>query len=116
MEILNAMVLVCGVHGERHAVQTLVAHHTAEATRMVWLARRTQNALQNRLHANRTLFQRVQVVLLAARLAVERVERLSLQVDLALATREARYVVDLLHGRASRRLAHHSLAALHASA
>lgn len=110
------MILIGGVHSKRNAVQTLFANHTAKTTRMVGLARGPKDALQNRSHADRTFLQCVQVVLLAAWLAVQSVERFSLQIDLALATGEARYMVYLLHGRASGGFADHTFATLNACA
>lgn len=114
VKVLDAVDLVGCVDGERNAIQALAAHDAGEALRVVRLAGGPEDALQDRLLTHGALLERVQVVLLAEGLAVDRVEGLALQVDLALAAGEALDVVDLVHGRAARVLAHDPAAALDA--
>lgn len=107
------MNLIGCVDGERNAVQAFPADDAREAPRMVRLPGGPEDALEDRLLAHRALLQRVQVVLLAERLPLQRVERLALQVDLTLMASEAGDVINVLHGGAAGRFAHDA-AALHA--
>lgn len=106
MEIFNAMDLIGSVDRERDAVQALPAHNASEALRMIRFSRRPENSLQNRLQAHRTLLQCVQVVDLAERMTFERVEWLSLKIDLALLAGEALDVINVFHGSAAGGFAH----------
>lgn len=110
------MILVGRIDREWHTVQTLAADHATEAFRMVRFAIGPQYTLENRFHAHRALFQRVQVVFFAARLPLERIEWFPLQIDLALTALEAVDVIDLLHGRATGIFADHRVATLNTRA
>lgn len=100
VEALNAVYLVSGVHGERYTVQTLSANHAGEAGRVIRLAGGSQYSIQYRSDADTTLLQGVEIVLLAVRLAFQRVEGLSLQIDLTHEAAEAAYMENLVHRRA----------------
>lgn len=52
MEVLDAVDVVGGVHGERDAVQAAVAHHAGEAVRVVGFPRGPQDALHDGLTAD----------------------------------------------------------------
>lgn len=101
VEALNAVYLIRGVHGERYTVQALSANDAGEARRMIRLAGGPQYSIQYRSDADATLLQSVEIVLLAVRLAVQRVEGLPLQIDLAYEATEATYVKNFVHRRAS---------------
>lgn len=51
MEVVYAVYLRGGVHGEGHAVQAAVAHHAGEAAWVVGLAHGPQDAVQDGLGA-----------------------------------------------------------------
>lgn len=113
MKVFDAMVLIGCIDGEWDTIQALAAHNAAKTLWMVWFAVGTKDSFENRFHTNRTLFERVQVVLFAARFAVKRIKWFSLQIDLALAARKAFNVIDLLHGRTAGSFADHLFAALY---
>lgn len=113
MKIFDAVILIGSINGERDTVQTFTAYNAAKAFWMVWFTVGTKDSLKNRLNTNRTLFKRIQIILLTARLAIERIKWFSLQIDLALAACEALNVIDLLHGRAARSFANHFFSAMH---
>ena len=97
MEVIDAMNLIRRIDRKRNAVQTLAAHDARETFRMIRLASRPQNTVKNWFSTDRTLFERVQIVLLAVRLPVHSVKRFSLQVNSAVSAREARRVPHFLH-------------------
>lgn len=105
MEIFDAVNLICGVNGERNSVKAFSANDTAKALRMIWLSSRPQDPLKNWLQANRTLFQRIQVIFLAKRMSFKGIERFSLQINLTFMASEARDVINVFHGSASRSFA-----------
>lgn len=100
VETLNAMYLIRSVHGKRYAVQTLPTDDAGEARGMIRLAGSSQYSVQYRSGANAALFQSVEIVLFAVRLAFQRVEGLPLEIDLAYEAAEATYVKDFVHRRA----------------
>ena len=51
VEVLDAVDLGGGVHGEGHPIQAAVAHHAGEAARVVGLAHGPQDAVQDGLGA-----------------------------------------------------------------
>lgn len=51
VEVVYAVYLRGGVHGEGHAVQTAVTHHAREAARVVGLPHGPQDAIQDGLGA-----------------------------------------------------------------
>lgn len=114
VEIIDTVYLVRGVHRERDAVQRFATDDAREALRMVRFARGTENTLQDRFQADGTLFQRVQIVLLAVRFPVQSVERFALQIDLTLVARKASDVINLVHRGTARLFADDTLAALYA--
>lgn len=59
MEVLDAVDLVGGVHGERDAIQAAVTHHADEAVRVVGLPRGPQDALHDGVTADAAGLQRV---------------------------------------------------------
>ena len=61
MEVLDAVDLGGGVHGEGHPVQAAVAHHAGEAARVVRLPHRPQDAVQDGLGALGASLQRTLV-------------------------------------------------------
>ncbi len=97
MEILNAMDLIGRINRKRNPIQALSTHHTSEALWMIRLASGPQNPLQNRLKANRTFLQRIQIIILTIWLPIQRVKRFSLQIYLALLACEATDVIHLIH-------------------
>lgn len=116
MEVFDAINLIRGVHRERYSIQALTANYAREALWVIRFSSGPQYTLQNGLLADGTLFQGVQVVLLAEWLVVDRIKRFSLQIYLTLTTGEALDVVDLVHGCTSRVLPHDSTTALYAIA
>lgn len=52
MEVLDAVDVVGGIHGEGYPVQTAVTHHAGEAVRVVGLSCRPQDALHDGLAAD----------------------------------------------------------------
>lgn len=58
VEVLDAVDLVGGVHGERNAVQAAVTHHADEAVRVVGLPCGPQDALHDGLTADAAGLQR----------------------------------------------------------
>jgi hypothetical protein len=116
VKVFDAKYLICSVNREGDAVQTLATTDAAEAPWMVRFASGAQDALQDWRQAHRTLFQRVQVVLLAEWTSFKGVELLALQIDLANAANETLDVIDFVHGRAAHILADHSLVAFDANA
>jgi len=78
MKTLNAVYLICSIHGERYTVQALSTDDAGETRGMIRFASSSQYSVQYRSGANATLFQSIEIVLLAIRLAFQRVERLSL--------------------------------------
>lgn len=97
VEALNAVNLIRGVHRERYTVQTLPANDAGEARGVIRLAGGSQYSVQYRSDADATLLQSVEIVLLAIRLALERVEGLSLQIYFAYEATEATYVENFVH-------------------
>jgi len=116
VETLNAMYLICSVHSKWYTIQTLSANDTGEAGRMIRFAGSSQYSVQYWSRANAALFQSVKIVLLAVRLALQRVERFTLQIDLAHEAAEAIYVKDLVHRRTSSSLSLDLASALRADA
>lgn len=95
------MYLIRSVHSEWYTIQTLSANDAGETGRMIRFAGSSQYSIQYRSRANAALFQSVKIILLAVGLALERVERFALQIDLAHKATEAIYVKDLVHRRTS---------------
>ena len=117
VEVLDAVDLVGGVHGEGDAVEALVADEAGEAGGVVGLAGGPEDPVQDGLAALAALLQGVRVVLLAQRLVVgPAVEGLAQQQAGALGAGEALDVVEAAHGAAARALAHDPQAAGHAGA
>lgn len=112
MEIFDAIDLVGRVHSKWNPVQTLATHDAGETLRVVRFSSGPEDPLENRLQTNGAFLQRIQVVLLAERLIVDRIKRFSLQIDLTLAARKAFDVVNLIHGRATRVLSNNPTPAL----
>lgn len=82
---------------------------------MIGLAGCPQNALQNWFQANRTFFQRLQVIVFAKRLPFQSIKWFSLQIDLAFGASETRNVINLIHGRAAAALAQDAFATFKAT-
>lgn len=59
VEVLDAVDVVGGVHGERDAIQAPVTHHTGEAVRVVSFASRPQDPLHDGLTADVTGLQSI---------------------------------------------------------
>lgn len=59
MEILNAVNVPAGVHGEGDPVQAAVAHHAGEAVGVVGLPRGSKDPLHDGLGTDAALLQRV---------------------------------------------------------
>lgn len=57
VEVLDAVDVVGGVHGERNAVQAPVTHHTGKAVRVVSFTCRPQNPLHDGFTADITGLQ-----------------------------------------------------------
>lgn len=116
METLNAMYLICSIHSEWYTIQTLSANNAGEARRMIRFAGSSQYSIQYRSRANATLFQSVEIILLAVGLALQRVERFTLQIDLAHEAAKTIYVKDLVHRRTSSSFSLDLVSALRADA
>jgi len=83
VETIDTVHFVLWIDRERHAVQTFAAHTAHEAWRVVRFAGRAQDPLHDRLLANAALFQRVEIVLLAVWLAINRIETTARQTHAA---------------------------------
>lgn len=57
MEVLNAVDLAGGIHGERDTIKSTVAHHTSEAARVVGLSHSPKDPVQDGLRACGALLQ-----------------------------------------------------------
>lgn len=97
VEIFNAMDLVRGINGEWYPIKTFTANHAAKTLRMIGFPSGPQNSVQNRLGANATLLQSVQIILFAVRVAFKRIKRFPLKINRALVTGKTFRVVDLIH-------------------
>lgn len=101
VKIFDAVNLICGINSEWNAVQTFTTDNTSEALRMIWFASGSENSFQYWFLAYRTLFQCVQIIILTIWLPIQRIEWLSLQINLALMACEAANVVNFIHGCAT---------------
>lgn len=74
VEIFDTVDLVGRVHGEWDSIEGFSADYAREALRMVGLSGGPEDAFENRLQADGALFERVEIVFFAVRLAVQGVE------------------------------------------
>lgn len=109
MEVLDAVDVVGGVHGERDAVQAAVAHHAGEAVRVVGFPRGPQDALHDGLTADGAGLKGVNIARLTVRLLLHGEERLATQLGAAGHADEAVDMEDLVHGSAAGAFTHYVL-------
>lgn len=109
VEVLDAVDVVGGVHGEGDAVQAPVTHHTGKAVWVVSFTRRPQNTLHDGLTADVTGLQGVDVARLTVSLLVHSIEGFASQLAAAGHANKAIHMKDLIHGSAASSFTNHVL-------
>lgn len=101
MEILDAVDVPTGIHGEGNPIQAAMAHDTGEAVGMVGLPGGSEDPFHDGLRAYTALLQCVNIAGFTVGFLLYCVERLPPQLVVAHHAGEALHVEDLVHGCAA---------------